>query len=247
MFCCRLDKLFNGYQLLGSKSRTDKTVSEDQFNTLLARIGVQGLWLSKHDISQVLWLVKSWSLESEPLDGKSKPDDAAGGTVSALEFRRCLTMTVALNFSADDSGGSGGDPGGSSLATGFRALLKQLEVSALGQQLSFMALEPKEAHLAQATAAAAPSGKKPAESGGHPELSDPAPSPKVVVAAAAKAALQSPKAKTKAKPVAAVSRYVAVLTTLCQMWTPHSRLLILRDFGLDPGLTYLRTCAQGWF
>jgi len=58
-----LEKLFNGYQLLGSKSRTDTTVSEDQFNTLLARVGVQGTWLSKHDISQVLWMVKSWSLE----------------------------------------------------------------------------------------------------------------------------------------------------------------------------------------
>jgi hypothetical protein len=154
-----LEKLFAAYQLQGSKSRTDTTVSEEQFNTLLARLGVQGPWLSKHDISQALWLVKTWSGSSSgdgahPQGGKASAAAAqleVADTVSALEFRRCLTLAVALNF--DEEGESDG-ASELDLCTGFRALLKQLEHSSLGQQLGFTALEPKEAQLAQAQAQA---------------------------------------------------------------------------------------------
>ena len=140
-----LDKLFAAYQLQGSKSRTDTEVSEDQFNTLLARLGVQGPWLSKNDINQALWLVKTWSSDSDDKSHQARTTPARNGAdaVSGLEFRRCLALAVALNFAED---------GGDSLCTGFRALLKQLEHSAVGQQLGFHAVEPKEAQLAIATA-----------------------------------------------------------------------------------------------
>ena len=47
------------------------------------------------------------------------------------------------------------------LATGLNALLKQLETSALGQQLGFQAVEPKAAALAQAQAEAASAQRPP--------------------------------------------------------------------------------------
>jgi hypothetical protein len=149
-----LDKLFAAYQLQGSKSRMDTSLSEDQFSTLLARLGVQGPWLSKNDISQALWLVKTWSSDSsddKSQQAKSTPAQKAADVVSSLEFRRCLTLAVALNFDEDG--------GGDSLCTGFRALLKQLEHSALGQQLGFFALEPKKAQLATASASLAAGAK----------------------------------------------------------------------------------------
>jgi hypothetical protein len=142
-----LDKLFAAYQLQGSKSRTDTSLSEDQFNTLLARLGVQGPWLSKHDISQALWLVKTWSSETDEKSQQARSAQKGADAVSGLEFRRCLTLAVALNFDEDE--------GGDSLCTGFRALLKQLEHSAVGQQLGFFALEPKEAQLAAAASSLA--------------------------------------------------------------------------------------------
>lgn len=176
-----LDKLFAAYQLQGSKSRTDTSLSEDQFNTLLARLGVQGPWLSKNDISQALWLVKTWSSDSDDKSQQARSTAAQKRTdvVSGLEFRRCLTLAVALNFDEDG--------GGDSLCTGFRALLKQLEHSAVGQQLGFFALEPKEAQLAAAAAASLAGGAKastvpPAQTKKQPQQAteDPQPQPSPV-------------------------------------------------------------------
>ena len=57
---------------------------------------MQGPWLSKKDIGTVIWLVKSWSSETDSRSSSATTDSST--SVSALEFRRCLTMTVALNF-----------------------------------------------------------------------------------------------------------------------------------------------------
>ena len=78
-------------------------LSEAQLQTFLARLGVKGAWLSKTDIGAVAWLVKSWAGEPAGPCAAAAEWSSEAATITSKDFRRCLLMTVALNF------GSGSD------------------------------------------------------------------------------------------------------------------------------------------
>jgi hypothetical protein len=154
--------------------------TQAQFHTLLARLGIQGPWLSKKEIEAVTWLVKSsWDAAGSHSSSCGTVSSAAPSlelSLSPRDFQRALLLVAALNFPASQSGGGSGggaeaeaeaaegerEEGGASspaatirgLGRGFAALLGHLQSSVLGQQLGFRAVAPKPSDLAKAQAQA---------------------------------------------------------------------------------------------